>query len=189
MDDRSDEPQEVAEDIIKQATTFGFRQEATIRIVQILKSYKEPRENIAKLAEQLQTESEVSCDGYLAWREAEGQIDGPFCALCYNGQKGLFRLIERKGTGWWECPSCEKRVQESAYRKKEEELNTAKDRVQIYLREKLKRLSFDAVRQKIDKSYTDLFLEDLIKKYPNVFRECEIKISQGMKRAIRLTRR
>ena len=58
---------------------------------------------------------------------------------------------------------------------REKKFSTARDLIQIYLKEKLSRMSFDRVREKIDKSYTDHFLEKLIKKYPKVFRRCEIK--------------
>lgn len=187
MDDLSDEPQKAAEDIINQAKS-GFRQEAINRIIQILTSYHKLQKDFEELFEQQQTEYEVSFDGYLAWRIIEGKKEGPYCALCYNGYKGLFRLVERKGTGgWWECPKCQKHVQESSYQEEEEELSTARDRIQIYLKEKLKRLTFDVVRKKIDKSYTDPFLEKLIKKYPKVFRSCKIKTGQGNKRGITLT--
>jgi hypothetical protein len=71
---------------------------------------------------------------------------------------------------------------------REEKFSTARDSIKIYLKEKLKRLSFDAVREKIDKSYTDHFLEKLIRKYPKVFRKCEIKTNQGNKPGITLTR-
>ena len=70
----------------------------------------------------------------------------------------------------------------------DEELNIAKDRIQICLKEKLKQLSFDRVRNKIDESYTDDFLKKLLKKYPKVFRGCEIKTSQRIKPGITLTR-
>ena len=57
----------------------------------------------------------------------------------------------------------------------EKKFSTARDLVQIYLKEKLKRMGFDRVREKIDEFYTDHFLEELIKKYPKVFRRCPMK--------------
>ena len=68
----------------------------------------------------------------------------------------------------------------------EKKFSTARDLVQTYLKEKLKRMSFDRVREKIDESYTDPFLEKLIKKYPKVFRRCQIKPNR--KPGITLTR-
>lgn len=69
---------------------------------------------------------------------------------------------------------------------REKKFSTARDLVQIYLKEKLKRMSFDRVREKIDEYYTDCFLEKLIKKYPKVFRRCQIKPNR--KPGITLTR-
>ncbi len=73
---------------------------------------------------------------------------------------------------------------------REKKFSTARDLVQIYLKEKLSRMSFDRVREKIDESFTDRFLEKLIKKYPKVFRRCIIKTNQKKKRkpGITLTR-
>lgn len=73
-------------------------------------------------------------------------------------------------------------------RRSEQKFRAARDRIEIYLKEKLKRLSFDRVREEIDVSYTDDFLEKLIKTYPKVFRRCTIKTSQGNKPGITLTR-
>jgi len=69
---------------------------------------------------------------------------------------------------------------------REKKFSTAKDLVKIYLKEKLQRMSFDRVREKIDESYTDRFLKKLIKRYPKVFRRCQIKPNR--KPGITLTR-
>ena len=69
---------------------------------------------------------------------------------------------------------------------REKKFSTARDLVQTYLKEKLKRMSFNRVREKIDESYTDRFLEKLIKKYPKVFRRCPMKPNR--KPGITLTR-
>ena len=72
---------------------------------------------------------------------------------------------------------------------RENKFSTAKDLVKIYLKEKLQRMSFDRIREKIDESYTDRFLKKLIKKYPKVFRRSgDIITKQGNKPGITLTR-
>lgn len=49
MDDLNDDPQKVAEDIIKQATEgLGFRQAATDRIIHILNCYQQLQQEIAE---------------------------------------------------------------------------------------------------------------------------------------------
>ncbi len=75
---------------------------------------------------------------------------------------------------------------ELSKQKEDEELSIAKERIQIYLKEKLKRMGFDRIREMIDESYTDDFLKKLLKKYPKVFRKCPKK-SNG-KPLITLTR-
>ena len=73
--------------------------------------------------------------------------------------------------------------------KEEEGLSAARDRIEIWLKEKRKRISFDALREDLDESsYMDAFLKKLINKYPKVFRRSgDIKTSQGNKPGITLT--
>lgn len=70
----------------------------------------------------------------------------------------------------------------------ENKFSKARDRIEIWLKEKRKYLSFDALRKDLDEpSYTDPFLKKLIKKYPKVFRNSSpIKTSQGLKPGIAL---
>ena len=58
----------------------------------------------------------------------------------------------------------------------EEKYSKAKDRIERWLKEKVTRSSFDALRKNFDDpSLTDAFLKKLLKKYPKVFRSVEIK--------------
>lgn len=70
----------------------------------------------------------------------------------------------------------------------ERKFSTARDRIEIWLKEKRKYLSFDALRKDLNEpSYTEPFLKKLIKKYPKVFRNSSpIKTSQGLKPGIAL---
>ncbi len=54
MDNLNDDPQKVAEDIIKQAKS-GFQQEATNRIIQILNCYQQLQQEIKSKVEELTT--------------------------------------------------------------------------------------------------------------------------------------
>jgi len=98
MDDLNDNPQKVAEDIIKQATGLGFKNEATVRIVRILETYHQLQNDLAMFKEQKETESDVSIDGSFSWKTIQGQKHGPYCAACYTKTQGkeLIRLIEVK---------------------------------------------------------------------------------------------
>lgn len=108
MDDINDEPEKIAEDIIKQAKS-GFGPEATQRIIRILNAYHKQREELAELKKQKQTEVDVICDGPFAWRmEGNQRVGRPCCAYCYNKNKNLMELIDCKVKGQWQCPGCER---------------------------------------------------------------------------------
>ena len=80
-------------------------------------------------------------------------------------------------------------IAEFKKQKEKEVLSAARDRIEIWLKEKRKRISFDALREDLDEpSYTNAFLKKLINKYPKVFRRSgDIKTSQGNKPGITLT--
>ena len=105
MDDLNENPEKVAEDIIKQATGLGFQMEATVRIVQILENYHQLQKELAKFIKPQETESSISYDGGFAWKTTKGQKDGPYCATCHSIDKGLIRLIDKK-KGMWRCGKC-----------------------------------------------------------------------------------
>ena len=108
MDDLNNDPQKVAEDIIKQATEeLGFRQTATNRIFDILTAYHQLQE-IAKTEEQKENETDVYYEGALAWKTVEGQKKGPFCARCHGNYNELKPMIALQ-KGLWECTKCSKR--------------------------------------------------------------------------------
>jgi len=104
MDDLNDNPQEIAEDIIKQATGLSFKEEATQRIIRIITAYQKQREELEALEKQKQTEADVICDGPFAWRMKGNQRVGkPCCAYCYNKNKKMIELIDCKVKGQWQC--------------------------------------------------------------------------------------
>lgn len=105
MDDLTENPEKVAEDIIKQATGLGFQMEATVRIVQILKNYHQLQKELAKFINPQETESSLSYDGNAVWKTVKGQKDGPYCARCHIRDKELFRLLEQKND-LWRCAKC-----------------------------------------------------------------------------------
>jgi hypothetical protein len=106
MDDLNENPEKVAEDIIKQATGLGFQTEAAVRIVQILENNHQLQKELAKFIKPQETESSISYNGDFAWRTDEkGQKHGPYCATCHSIGKGLFRLIDQK-KGAWRCDKC-----------------------------------------------------------------------------------
>ncbi len=99
MNDLNDDPQKIAEDIIDQATKdFKFRQSAIDRIILILESYHQLKQEIAVPKVQQKTESDISIDGSFAWEIIQNQKHGPYCAACYTKTQGkeLIRLIELK---------------------------------------------------------------------------------------------
>jgi len=109
MDDLNDNPQEIAEDIIKQATGLSFKEEATQRIIRIITAYQKQREELEALEKQKQTEADVICDGPFAWRMKGNQRVGkPCCAYCYNKNKKMIELIDCKVKGQWQCPECDR---------------------------------------------------------------------------------
>jgi len=115
MDDLNDDPQEIAEDIIKQATNLGFKQEATVRIVRILETYHQLQNDIAESKEQKANENDIVVDGFLAWKTKDNhQKEGPYCARCYIKDKELFQLIDME-KGLWECAKCGKRCRDSSF--------------------------------------------------------------------------
>jgi len=115
MDDLNDDPQKVAEDIIKQATKgLGFRQTATDRIIHILNCYQQLQQEIAESKEKKETDFDISYEGALAWRIKENQKLGPYCARCYNKDKELLLMVELQN-GLWECPKCNRRFNVSSY--------------------------------------------------------------------------
>jgi len=59
MDDLNDDPQKVAEDIIKQAKS-GFQQEAIKRIIQILNCYQQLQQEIKSKVKELTKTDELS---------------------------------------------------------------------------------------------------------------------------------
>ena len=81
-------------------------------------------------------------------------------------------------------------ITEFKKQKEEEGLSAARDRIEIWLKEKRKRISFDALRKDLgEPSYTDDFLMKMINKYPKVFRRSgDIITKQGNKPGITLTR-
>lgn len=107
MDDLNEDPQKVAEDIIKQAKS-GFVSEATQRIIRMLTAYHQLREELAELKKQKQTDADVICDGAFAWRMEGNLKAGPFCAYCYKKNHIFKELIDCKEKGKWECPECER---------------------------------------------------------------------------------
>lgn len=116
MDELTEEPEKVAEDIIKQAKS-GFVSEATQRIIRMLTAYHQLREELAELKKQKQTEAEVICDGTFAWRmEGNRRLAGPFCAYCYNKNGELKKLIDLK-KGQWQCPECERYHHDNSYKR------------------------------------------------------------------------
>ena len=117
MDDLNDEPQTVAEDIIKQATRgLGFRQTATDRIIHILSCYQQLQHEIAEPKEQKEIDSDISYEGGLAWKTKACQKTGPFCARCHIKDKKLLLMVELQ-KGFWECPQCNRRFNATEYRK------------------------------------------------------------------------
>ncbi len=106
MDELTDVPEKVAEDIMKQAK-IGFSEEATQRIIRILTAYHQLREELAEIEKQNQTEANVIFDGTFVWRIIEGQREGPYCGYCYGKNKDWKKLIDHK-KGQWQCPECEK---------------------------------------------------------------------------------
>jgi len=115
MDDLNDDPQKIAEDIIKQATEgLGFRQAATDRIIHILNCYQQLQQEIAEPKGQKETDVDISYEGALAWKIEEGQKVGPYCARCFNKDKELLLMVEVL-KGLWECPGCNRRFNVAAY--------------------------------------------------------------------------
>ena len=110
MDDLNAEPKTVAEDIIKQATGLGFKQEATKRIIDILSSYHKLKNSL-----KIETiETNVIYERALAWKIVEGQKkEGPYCARCHGKNGELKPMIELQ-KGLWECTNCGKRFNEHA---------------------------------------------------------------------------
>ena len=104
MDDLNENPEKVAEDIIKQAKS-GFVSEATQRIIRMLTAYHQLREELTEFKKLQETESSISYDGNSAWKTVKGQKDGPFCTGCHIREKELFRLIDQKN-GLWRCAKC-----------------------------------------------------------------------------------
>ena len=107
MDDLNDNPQKVAEDIIKQATSLGFKQEATVRIVRILETCHQLQNEPTKFNEQQETELDISIDGSFVWKTIQDQKHGPYCAACYTKTQGkdfirLINVINHSGT----CAKC-----------------------------------------------------------------------------------
>jgi len=108
MDDLNDDPQKVAEDIIDQATKdFKFRQSAIDRIILILESYHQLKQENAVPKVQQKTESDIVIDGSFAWKVIQGQKQGPYCAACYTKTQGkdfirLINVINHSGT----CAKC-----------------------------------------------------------------------------------
>ncbi len=107
MDDLNDNPQKVAEDIIKQATSLVFKQEATVRIVRILETCHQLQNELTKFNEQQETELDISIDGSFVWKTIQDQKHGPYCASCYTKTQGkdfirLINVINHSGT----CAKC-----------------------------------------------------------------------------------
>jgi hypothetical protein len=65
---------------------------------------------------------------------------------------------------------------------KEKKRELAKDQIMTYLQSKdFVMMSFDRVREKLNSSYTDLFLNSVIEAYPNDLRQARLK---GSKRGV-----
>ena len=120
MDDLNEDPQKVAEDIIKQAST-GFRQAAADRIIHILNCYQKLQQEIVEPKEQKESQTDIRIEGALAWRIEEGDDKrGPFCARCHVNDKELPLMLEIH-KGLWECPKCKCRFNLAEYRMRDDE--------------------------------------------------------------------
>lgn len=127
MDDLNDDPQKVAEDIIKQATQgFGFQQAATNRIIHILNCYQQLQQKIAEHKEQKESETDmrnIRVEGTLAWIIEEGdEKRGPFCARCYINDNELKLMLEIQKGLLWECPKCNRRFNVAAYQEQDDDI-------------------------------------------------------------------
>lgn len=125
MDDLNDNPQQVAEDIISQATKpFPFPKEATERITYILTAYHQLREEIAEPKQQKQTTKNIIYDGGFAWEMIDNQKQGPYCARCHSKSEGkdLIRLIDHKD-GRWDCPKCSHYFFDASHKKQQQAIN------------------------------------------------------------------
>lgn len=93
MDDLRNDPEEVAEDIVKQAGPLGFREDAKKRIIQILTAYHD-------LAGKLELSSSVKFDGicYILG-------DRKLCPRCWKKEARDVDVTEKE-KGSYECQVC-----------------------------------------------------------------------------------
>ncbi|MCR1811804.1 hypothetical protein [Sulfurospirillum sp. hDNRA2] len=78
----------------------------------LLESENEKKELKAKLALQAKLEFEMP---YYWTIEEDGKKDGPFCQRCYDNEKKLIRLQNKKN-GQWHCLACNSHFQDKNYR-------------------------------------------------------------------------
>lgn len=93
MDDLRDDPEKVAEDIVKQASPLGFREDAKKRIIQILISYHD-------LKLRLDLTSSVEYDGicYIIGNRK-------LCPRCWK-KEGRDVDVTEKEEGSYKCQVC-----------------------------------------------------------------------------------